>query len=111
MDYKWFSGLVVVLALLYSLYLARQGWGVSLPHDGGNWPSVKKRQLAVLVGWTLVPPLWFLVEFFFIYNPRFGHTPPTDFELFKYSQDLSAKTWLAVSSALLVLYFGKDLKR
>lgn len=111
MDYKWFTGTVVALALIYSLYLARQGWGVSLPHDGGDWPRVKKWQLAVLIGWTLVPPLWLIAEFFFVYNPRFGLRPPIDFELFKYSQDLSAKAWLAVSSTLLILYFGKDLRR
>jgi len=111
MDYKWFSGTVVVLSLLYSFYLARQGWGVSLPRDEGAWPKVKKRQLVVLICWTIVPPLWLIVEFFFFYNPRFGQTQPVDFELFKYSQDLSAKTWFAVSSTLLILYFGKDLRR
>jgi hypothetical protein len=36
--------------------------------------------------------------------------PPPDFDVFKHGQDVSAKIWIAVSSVLLVLYFGKDIK-
>jgi hypothetical protein len=110
MDYKWFTAVTVMFALAYSLYLAWRGRGTSIKPDA-VWPKVKKQQLVVLIGWTLVPPLWLITEFFFVYQPRFGVPPPVDFELFKHSQDLSAKAWLAVSSTLLILYFGKDIRR
>ena len=37
-----------------------------------------------------------------------GAQPPPDIDLFKYGQDVSSKIWLAVSTVLLALYFGKD---
>lgn len=101
------AGVVVLIALCYSLYLGYEGWGVQAPQRGGEWPKIKKWQLLVLLGWTLVPPLWFVVEFFFFYKPSW---PRDDFELFKYGQDVSAKAWLGISTTLLLLYFGKDLK-
>ena len=54
-------------------------------------------------------PAWFWFEYFFVFR-RVSDPAPDDFEKLKYGQDLASKIWLAVVSALLMLYFGKDLR-
>jgi hypothetical protein len=108
---RWTGGTISTLALGYSLYVAYQGWGVRVPPTG-PWPYVKVKQLVFIVLWTLLPPIWFWFEYFFDYLRKWepGHEPPPDFDVFKYGQDVSLRVWLAASSVLLVLYFGKDIK-
>jgi hypothetical protein len=99
------------LALFYSLFVAYRGWGIFIP-DKGPWPCIKIEQLVLLVIWSLVPPVWFWFEFYFQYLRHWEQNtlPPRDFDVFKHGQDVSAKIWIAVSSVLLVLYFGKDIR-
>ena len=57
----------------------------------------------LLAAWTLLPPIWFWLEYFVI-------RPPTDpesasFDRYKYGQELSRNVWAAVVALLLVLYF------
>ncbi len=106
----WIAPIVAVCAIVYSLVLAYQGWGASLPKDGSSWPRVKKKQVVVLVGWMLVPPLWFCIEYFLIFKPGAASHNPAEFELFKYGQDVSSRAWVAIASTLLVLYFGKEMR-
>jgi hypothetical protein len=108
---RWIIGCVSTLALFYSLFVAYRGWGIFIP-DKGPWPCIKIEQLVLLVIWSLVPPVWFWFEFYFQYLRHWEQNtlPPRDFDVFKHGQDVSAKIWIAVSSVLLVLYFGKDIR-
>ncbi|MFZ1008040.1 MAG: hypothetical protein WAN65_14460 [Candidatus Sulfotelmatobacter sp.] len=108
---RWLFGTLTTLILCYSLYVGYQGWGVRVPKEG-QWPWIKIEQLVLLVGWSLLPPVWLFFEYFFEYLREWepNTQPPPDFDIFKHGQDLAAKMWIAVSSVLLVLYFGKDIK-
>jgi hypothetical protein len=107
--YKW-VGTLALLGVMGSLCLAYWGWGVQIS-AGKPWPRVKVAQVIVLLAWIVGPPCWFWYEYWFIYlkNHRPQHELPADLELFKYGQDLSAKIWLAGTSAMFALYFGKDI--
>jgi len=59
---------------------------------------------AILGIWVLLPPIWFWVEYFFIYKNLDSEVRP-ELGQFKYGQQLSAKIWLAVVSLLTALYF------
>ena len=118
--YKLLFGVSVTLLVL-SFTLALYGYAYGTDTDlkivpMHCWPLYRKLEVVTLVGWIVIPPLFFWIEFFGIYCRRNGMTytagctPPTDWERFKYTQDLSAKVWLAVSTALFILYFGKDIK-
>ncbi|KKI98105.1 hypothetical protein [Prochlorothrix hollandica] len=88
----FFGSVVILLVISVS--------GVILFH----WSEVVKK--ATLGFWVIVPPCWFWYEFCFLYERK--NTPfPEDFEKFKYGQELSRNLWLAISAALLLLYFGK----
>jgi len=103
------AGTVAIGALGYSLWVGCHGWGIQIPKEG-PWPGVKIEQAAILLCWTLVPPIWFWFEYFFIYRPPINAAPRNDFDSFKYAQEISSKIWISVVSALLILYFGKDLR-
>jgi len=106
---EWVAGTLAAGALVYSLCVAHQGWGVAVPACG-SWPEVKIKEVIILACWTLLPPIWFWFEYFFIYKSPKNAAPKPDFESFKYGQDASSKIWIATASVLLVLYFGKDIK-
>jgi hypothetical protein len=106
-------GVVSAVALLLSLSFAKCGWSKGINcNDCGH---TKIYQAVVIVAWTLVPPIWFLLEYTFLF-PRTclnldKDTYKDKLDRFKYQQDLASKIWLAVVSALLILYFWKDLGR
>jgi|SRR5271166_5239458 len=64
----------------------------------------------VLVFWTLVPPIWFQIEWVFLCKEGKGMSGP-DFNnwlaRFKHSQELASKVWLALVSVLLALFYGE----
>jgi hypothetical protein len=86
-----------------------------------------KAKAIILILWIILPPLWFFAEF---YGPwayelelKSKYVVPIDntelqdpayrthkWERFKYRQDLTAKVWLAVVTALTIIYFGKDIR-
>jgi len=103
------AGIVATVGLGYSLWIAQEGWRCVIP-QAGPWPQIKIVEAIILVCWTLVPPIWFWFEYFFIYKPPRDSAPRPDFDSFKYAQDISAKIWISAVSALLILYFGKDLR-
>ena len=105
----WVAGSIATLFLLVSVYLAVRGFNRVLPEPGTQWPAVKKCQAIFLVIWVCFPPAWLWFEYFFVFR-RVSDPAPDDFEKLKYGQDLASKIWLAVVSALLMLYFGKDLR-
>ncbi len=47
----------------------------------------------LLVIWGIVPPVWFVVEYFFLYLP---HGVAGAFDFFRYGQDVASKLWAAV---------------
>jgi amino acid transporter len=108
--------LCAVVALAVSFCLGY--YGFTHPIDlkatkTDQWPLHVKWQLVILLGWMVIPPLFFWIEYFGIYRRTRGYNlnapPPKDWEMFKYAQDISAKIWIAVTTALLILYFGKDI--
>jgi hypothetical protein len=103
---QFIFGCVAVVALVVSLWIARYGWGKKLS-DGD---SIKVWQAAIVAGWLVLPPLYFWMEYFWLYKPTLAAAAASDLELFKYGQDVSSKIWIAVTSALALLYFWKDLK-
>jgi hypothetical protein len=106
-----------VAALVGSFWLGYYGYSHPSDLKGramNEWPLHAKLQAVVLMAWLVIPPIFFWFEYFGIYRPRQGYksgdAPPADWEMFKYAQDISAKIWLAISTTLLILYFGKDIK-
>ena len=61
-------------------------------------------------GWLLLPPVYFWYEYFYVYGRTRNAAARADLESFKYGQDVASKIWIAVVSALLALYFGKDFR-
>jgi hypothetical protein len=107
--YAW-VGAITVAAVTATAILAYCGWGETIEVGKPTCP-VKVAQVIVLVAWTVVPPIWFWYEYWFIYlkGHRFEDRVPENFELFKYGQDVSAKIWLAIVSATFVIFFWKDI--
>ncbi len=60
----------------------------------------------ILLGaWGILPPVWFLVEYFYIFLP---YGIKGSFNYFQYGQSVAAKVWAAVFALISVsLYSGK----
>jgi len=64
-----------------------------------QWPTEKKLFSYILVGaWTLVPPIWFLYDWC-----KFEPKDASNFEHFKYSQELARNIWLALIVVLAAI--------
>jgi hypothetical protein len=88
------------------------------PTQPDHWNLAKKAKAVVTVLWVIVPPMWFYYEYFFTaweglegehWAGGENFSASEKLSRFNYGQDISAKVWLAVTTALLMLYFGKDL--
>jgi hypothetical protein len=97
----WISGTFAVASLIFGYC------GFGKPFDEQS--PIKVTQAIVLCAWIVLPPLWFWCEYFFIWDRQSGYRP--SLEEFKYGQDVASKIWLGLVTALLILYFGKDLAR
>ena len=97
----WVSGTFAVLSLAFSCC----GFGKSFDQAR----SIKIVQAIVLSVWIIGPPVWFWAEYFFIWLPSHRQANSQMLDEFKYGQDVAAKIWLGLVSALLGLYFGKDI--
>ena len=60
----------------------------------------------ILLGaWGILPPIWFLVEYFFIYLP---YGVKGSFNYFQYGQNVASKVWAAIFALISIsLYSGK----
>ncbi|NJD08613.1 MAG: hypothetical protein FIA97_19290 [Methylococcaceae bacterium] len=59
----------------------------------------------LLVAWGVIPPTWFLVEYFFLFLP-FG--VKDSFGFFQYGQNVASKLWAAVFALIsIALYTDK----
>ena len=111
------SGFVAVAGLLLALAsLAFGFWEMSASVPANKnfslWPWSKQWKLLILVFWTLVPPLAFWLDFYWLKANSFvrpDEATKLTLDLYKYGIDVSSKIWLAFNSVLLVLYFGKDI--
>lgn len=68
--------------------------------------TAKATAQVFLVLWTVVPPVWFWIE----YRLLWGHAEPNNrrnLEEFKHGQEVSRNIWLAFVAILAALYFGK----
>ncbi|EIC29939.1 MULTISPECIES: hypothetical protein [Methylomicrobium] len=53
----------------------------------------------LLVAWGILPPVWFVVEYFFIFLP---YGAPGSFGFFQYGQDIASKLWAAVFALISI---------
>lgn len=76
--------------------------------------KVGRNKVVILLIWVLVPPCWFRLEYCFLYRYDPKTLPSGDdkpgWDSLKYGQEVSSKVWLALVTALSILYFGKDIR-
>ena len=104
---QWVVGSVSVVCMVASGIFAHWGWGQKISEGG----TTKLAQVVIVALWTILPPIFFWIEYIWLYKPTFSMADKDRFEAFKYQQDLSSKIWLALVSVLLMLYFWKDIAR
>jgi hypothetical protein len=79
-----------------------------------TWTAIKQWQEVCTCSWVVVPPVFFAMEYFWLW-PKIqqkagdAETEKTEFDYFKYGQDLMTKVWAAASATTFVVFFGKDL--
>ncbi len=56
-----------------------------------------KLLIALALVWSVIPPIWFWYEFYFLYRNN-GNLE--EFDKFKYGQELSKAIWLGLGAAL-----------
>jgi hypothetical protein len=67
----------------------------------------QKEQYLLLGAWGILPPVWFLVEYFFIYLP---YGIKGSFDYFQYGQSVAAKVWGAVFALISVSIYSSKGK-
>jgi len=85
-------GLVAVLITLYKLY---------------RKDTTQREKYFLLVGWAIIPPVWFVIEYFFVFLP---YGAENSFKFFDYGQSVASKLWGAVST-LIALVIYKDSEK
>jgi hypothetical protein len=116
-----FGAVFAVFCLLFGIHFQRTGDPDNALLWGGNlrmWKAI------LLAPWVIIPPLWFCMEYFYVYTPpslSSGVSHETQmlelerkkqsFEEFKGGQENAAKVWLAIVTALAVLYFGESVEK
>jgi hypothetical protein len=106
-DVAYLMAKISAVLAVSSLVFARWGFGQSLETADGRIRSIKIAQAIILTAWLVLPPVWFWIEYFYIY---LRSHPRDDLEEFKYGQDIASKIWIGLVTALFGLYFGKDLR-
>lgn len=67
-------------------------------------PVIQKYRL--LVAWAIIPPAWFVLEYFLVFLP---HGVKGSLPYFEYGQGIAAKLWAAMVALIsVVLYTDKD---
>jgi hypothetical protein len=67
--------------------------------------TTRQQKKLLLVAWGVIPPTWFLVEYFFLYLP---YGVKDSFGYFQYGQNVASKLWAAVFALISVaLYTDK----
>jgi hypothetical protein len=81
--------LAVVALVITAILLIYNYWST-------NFSALK----IVAVSWALIPPFWFLIEWWCWK----GVVPSPAFEKFKYSQERAKDVWVAIGAILAALY-------
>jgi hypothetical protein len=68
--------------------------------------NVSQTEKYLLLGaWGILPPIWFLVEYFFIFLP---YGIKGSFDYFQYGQNVASKVWAAIFALISVsIYTSK----
>lgn len=70
--------------------------------------DVTQTEKYLLLGaWGILPPVWFLVEYFFIYLP---YGVKGSFNYFQYGQSVASKVWAAVFALISVSLYSSKAK-
>lgn len=77
------------------------------------WILYKKNTLrskyVLLVIWGIFPPMWFVIEYFFIFMP---YGVKGAFAFFQYGQDIASKLWGAVFALISIdLYKTREKEK
>jgi hypothetical protein len=91
------GGCASAAALVCTILLALRAWRL------GEVEVIYS--LAVL--WTVLPPIWFWFEFFFLYQTS---GEKDGFEAFKYGQQVSIAIWAAVTLSLVAIATSEHFK-
>lgn len=75
------------------------------------WILYKKNTLKtkyiLLIAWGILPPVWFVVEYFFIYIP---YGVEGSFNFFQYGQNIASKLWAAVFALISIDLYKSNEK-
>jgi hypothetical protein len=75
------------------------------------WILYKKNTLRtkylLLVVWGIFPPVWFVIEYFFIFLP---YGVKGSFVFFQYGQDIASKLWAAVFALISIDLYKSNEK-
>ena len=64
-----------------------------------NDPAAKNALQWAAAFWIVVPPMWFMFEYFSLFK---SYGCEKLFETFKYGQDVASKAWIAIAGALAI---------
>ena len=92
-------GMFSAIALACTLSAAIRAW-----EDG---PSGLTTIYIFAAGWAVVPPIWFWIEFFWIYD---AYGRPNSLERFRYGQQVSVAIWAGVTLSLAGLATSDHFK-
>lgn len=68
--------------------------------------TTQREKYLLLGAWGILPPIWFLVEYFFIYLP---YGVKGSFSFFQYGQDVASKLWAAIFGLIsIALYTSRE---
>ena len=93
--YLWVAFGIALLALLATAFIVYKHF--TCEPASASWQHALK---GAWLGWLVVPPLWFIFEYQFLFKT---YGPPEAFEAFKFGQDVASKFWLGIAAALTVL--------
>lgn len=110
-SHGWVALLVTGLGLAAAGYSLSKGLGWLREEANCNRGQKEERNRHTAKGWflglwVLLPPLWFYVEYIYLYR-HFGKA--ACFDSFRYAQELVSKGWVVLVLVLGVLYFGKEI--
>lgn len=91
-------GLVFLVATLWLLLKDK------IQIKDAHYKDILLNKYSLLVLWAIVPPTWFVIEYFFIFLPNSNEE---SFKYLSYGQSVASKLWAAMS-ALITLIIYKD---
>lgn len=107
-----FAGVFAVFCILFGIHFLR----TRDPLEAKLWKSdLQVWKVCLLAPWVILPPIWFSVEYYYLYLPTLKDEKTSSAEVlkdslerFKQGQEESSKVWLALVTLLTGIYFGKE---